>query len=52
MSLESRELLTLNVSANGQKLMLEYQRKTAELGELPLYAPGGYDAALGAGQVV
>ncbi|NMO22885.1 enoyl-CoA hydratase/isomerase family protein [Pyxidicoccus fallax] len=49
--LEAKEFLTLNVSENGQTLMLAYQRRTAELGELPLYAPGGYDAALRAGQV-
>jgi hypothetical protein len=26
--------------------MLRYLRDTAESGELPLYQPGGYDAAL------
>jgi enoyl-CoA hydratase/carnithine racemase len=52
LKLEAKEFLTLIASANGQKLMLAYQGKTAERGELPLYAPGGYDAALRAGQVV
>jgi enoyl-CoA hydratase/carnithine racemase len=32
-----------------QEIMLRYLRDTAEAGELPLYQPGGYDAALAHG---
>jgi enoyl-CoA hydratase/carnithine racemase len=49
--LEAKEFLTLNVADEGQALMLGYQAGTASRGELPLYVPGGYEAALQAGRI-
>jgi enoyl-CoA hydratase len=48
--LETREFLGLDIAEVGQARMLAYQQETAALGELPLYVPGGYEAALEAGQ--
>lgn len=49
--LEAKEFLGLDIAEAGQRQMLAYQQDTATLGELPLYVPGGYDAALASGQV-
>lgn len=44
--LEAKEFLTLDVSPEGQKLMLAYQAGTDLLGDLPLYVAGQYETAL------
>lgn len=49
--LEAKEFLTLDVSEEGQALMLAYQNATSARGELPLYVPGGYEAALRDGRI-
>ena len=47
--LEAKEFLTLDVSPQGQKLMLAYQVGTEALGDLPLYVGDQYEVALGHG---
>ena len=47
--LESAEFLAALPQRQAQEIMLRYLRDTAETGELPLYQPGGYAAALGHG---
>ena len=49
--LEAKEFLGLDVSQEGQALMLGYQAGTAVLGGLPLYVPGIYEEALAAGKL-
>lgn len=44
--LETREFLGLDFSEQGQALMLAYMAGTGKFGELPLYVPGEYEAAL------
>lgn len=44
--LEGAEFLAALPQRQAQEIMLRYLRDTAETGELPLYQPGGYDAAL------
>lgn len=44
--LEAKEFLTLDVSPEGQKLMLAYQAGTDLLGDLPLYVADHYETAL------
>jgi enoyl-CoA hydratase/carnithine racemase len=44
--LESAEFLAALPQPQAQAIMLRYLRDTAETGELPLYQPGGYAAAL------
>ena len=44
--LERAEFLASLPQRQAQDIMLSYLKKTAEQGELPLYAPGGYSAAL------
>ncbi|MFI7669553.1 enoyl-CoA hydratase/isomerase family protein [Nocardia sp. NPDC049526] len=44
--LERTEFLASLPQRQAQEIMLRYLRETAESGELPLYRPGGYDAAL------
>lgn len=44
--LEAKEFLTLDVSPEGQKLMLAYQAGTTSLGDLPLYVEDHYETAL------
>jgi enoyl-CoA hydratase len=44
--LESAEFLASLPQRQAQEIMLRYLRDTAETGELPLYQPGGYAAAL------
>jgi enoyl-CoA hydratase len=44
--LESTEFLASLTQRQAQEIMLRYLRDTAETGELPLYQPGGYAAAL------
>jgi enoyl-CoA hydratase/carnithine racemase len=44
--LEKSEFLALLPEPQAQEIMLHYLRATAAAGELPLYQPGGYDAAL------
>jgi enoyl-CoA hydratase len=46
---ESAEFLSSLTQPQAQGIMLAYLRATAEAGELPLYQPGGYDAALARG---
>jgi hypothetical protein len=46
---ESAEFLASLPRPQAQEIMLAYVRATAEGGELPLYQPGGYDAALAHG---
>lgn len=48
--LEAKEFLTLDVSPEGQKLMLAYQAGLLALGDLPLYVDGHYEAALEEGR--
>ncbi|MDC3952774.1 enoyl-CoA hydratase/isomerase family protein [Polyangium jinanense] len=48
--LEAKEFLGLDVAEEGQRRMRAYQEQTAARGELPLYIPGGYEAALQAGR--
>ena len=48
--LEAKEFLTLDVSPEGQKLMLAYQEGTDSLGDLPLYVAGQYETALKEGR--
>lgn len=43
---ERAEFLASLPQRQAQEIMLRYLRDTAETGELPLYQPGGYDAAL------
>jgi len=47
--LERTEFLASLPQRQAQEIMLRYLRDTAETGELPLYQPGGYDAALAHG---
>jgi enoyl-CoA hydratase len=47
--LERTEFLASLPQPQAQEIMLRYLRDTAETGELPLYQPGGYDAALAHG---
>jgi enoyl-CoA hydratase len=47
--LERAEFLAALPQPQAQEIMLRYLRDTAEDGELPLYRPGGYDAALAHG---
>jgi len=47
---EAGEFLRLTISETGQKQMLAYQANTEANGELPLYQPGGYAAALESGR--
>jgi enoyl-CoA hydratase len=47
--LERAEFLASLPQRQAQEIMLRYLRDTAESGELPLYQPGGYDAALAHG---
>ena len=47
--LERAEFLASLPQRQAQEIMLRYLRDTAETGELPLYRPGGYDAALAHG---
>ena len=49
--LEAKEFLGLDVSEEGQELMLGYQAGTAILGDLPLYVPHVYDEALSRGKL-
>jgi enoyl-CoA hydratase len=49
LQIESAEFLALLPERQAQAIMLRYLRDTAEVGELPLYQPGGYDAALAHG---
>ncbi|WP_141454722.1 hypothetical protein [Pseudoxanthomonas sp. z9] len=49
--LEAKEFLDRNVAEVGQQRMLAYQQETTRAGELPLYVPGGYEAALQVGVV-
>lgn len=51
LKLEAKEFLGLNVAEVGQERMVAYQREAALAGELPLYVPGGYEAALQAGRI-
>jgi len=44
--LERAEFLASLPQRQAQEIMLSYLRDTAQDGELPLYQPGGYDAAL------
>ena len=44
--LERAEFLASLPQRQAQEIMLRYVRDTAQYGELPLYQPGGYDAAL------
>lgn len=44
--LEAKEFLELDVSKEGQELMLGYQAGTTTLSELPLYVPGIYDKSI------
>jgi enoyl-CoA hydratase/carnithine racemase len=46
LQLEGAEFLAALPQRQAQELMLRYLRDTAETGELPLYQPGGYAAAL------
>jgi enoyl-CoA hydratase len=46
LQLESAEFLAALPQPQAQEIMLRYLRDTAETGELPLYQPGGYAAAL------
>ena len=46
LQLESAEFLAALPQPQAQAIMLRYLRDTAETGELPLYQPGGYAAAL------
>jgi enoyl-CoA hydratase len=47
--LERAEFLASLPQRQAQEIMLRYLRDTAETGELPLYQPGGYAAALAHG---
>jgi enoyl-CoA hydratase/carnithine racemase len=47
--IERAEFLTTALSALGQELMLDYMAATEAKGELPLYVPGIYEAALATG---
>jgi enoyl-CoA hydratase/carnithine racemase len=47
--LERTEFLASLPQRQAQEIMLRYLRDTAETGELPLYQPGGYGAALAHG---
>jgi enoyl-CoA hydratase len=47
--LERTEFLASLPQRQAQEIMLRYLRDTAETGELPLYQPGGYAAALAHG---
>jgi len=49
--LEAREFLGLDVSPEGQTLMLAYQSGTNALSDLPLYVGNYYESALAAGQM-
>jgi len=49
--LEAKEFLGLDVSKEGQELMIAYQAGTAALGDLPLYVPSVYEKALVAGKL-
>jgi enoyl-CoA hydratase len=49
--IEAAEFLTTALSKIGQELMLDYMATTEADGELPLYRPGVFDAALQAGTV-
>lgn len=44
--LERAEFLALLPEQQAQSIMLHYLQDTARVGELPVYQPGGYDAAL------
>lgn len=48
--LEAKEFLTLDVSPEGQQLMLAYQAGTDLLGDLPLYVANQYETALEEGR--
>lgn len=48
--LEAKEFLTLDCSDEGQALMLAYLAGAEKFGELPLYVPGEYEAALESGR--
>jgi enoyl-CoA hydratase len=47
--LERTEFLASLPQRQAQEIMVRYLRDTADAGELPLYQPGGYDAALAHG---
>lgn len=48
---ENAEFISLLPTARAQELMVDYMASTEELGELPLYDPEIYEAALAAGYV-